>query len=215
MYGTTRHLQGCHIEHCSCAKRIRARGGYINAALLAVIALLIGWQAYERYHEPQEVISTAMTFAALVGGAMNLWQHQVLHGHGKEITRYGRVLKICVAIFLMELGVGIWSGSLSLVSDSWHVFIDGGAALVSIRVASLVEEGGDRDHVTHDSMNAHILGDLLQSVAVVIAGLWIYATGQYVVDTILSAVIAVVLLGWSAKIAHDSRRGSFGEHHHH
>jgi len=40
----------------------------------------------------------------------------------------------------------------------------------------------------------HVVGDALSSIAVVVAALWIMATGQVLADPILSAVIAVVIL---------------------
>ncbi|MGV8088288.1 MAG: cation diffusion facilitator family transporter [Methanomicrobiales archaeon] len=40
----------------------------------------------------------------------------------------------------------------------------------------------------------HVVGDALSSIAVVLAALWIMATGQVLADPILSAVIAVVIL---------------------
>ncbi len=40
----------------------------------------------------------------------------------------------------------------------------------------------------------HVVGDALSSIAVVVAALWIMATGQVLVDPILSAVIGVVIL---------------------
>jgi len=40
----------------------------------------------------------------------------------------------------------------------------------------------------------HVVGDALSSIAVVVAALWIMATGQVLADPILSAVIAMVIL---------------------
>ncbi len=40
----------------------------------------------------------------------------------------------------------------------------------------------------------HVVGDALSSIAVVLAALWIMATGQVIADPILSAVIGVVIL---------------------
>lgn len=215
MYGTARHLRGCHPEHCSCDRIIRARGGYVNAALLALVALFIAWRAWERYLDPQRIEGLAMLAAATVGGAMNYWQHRVLHGEQDEAARYWSVLRIGLAIFVLELGVGLWSGSLALESDAWHVLFDNGAVIVSLVVVSLLPARRDREHVTHEAMSAHILGDLWQSVAVVLAGIWIVLTGQYVIDAVLSGVIAAVLFRWAVAIARESRAGAYAVHDHH
>ncbi len=41
----------------------------------------------------------------------------------------------------------------------------------------------------------HVLGDTLSSVAVIGAAVWIYFTGQVLIDPILSAIIGVIIIG--------------------
>lgn len=48
--------------------------------------------------------------------------------------------------------------------------------------------------ITLRSAWLHVLGDSLSSVAVFIGGVWIHLTGMFFVDTLLSVIIAIVLL---------------------
>nr|WP_319537439.1 cation diffusion facilitator family transporter [uncultured Methanospirillum sp.] len=54
-------------------------------------------------------------------------------------------------------------------------------------------------HGSHDlnmrSAFLHVLGDTLSSVAVIGAAVWIYFTGQVLIDPILSAIIGVIIIG--------------------
>ena len=50
----------------------------------------------------------------------------------------------------------------------------------------------------------HILGDTLSSIAVIFGAFWIIFTKQYLVDSILSIVIALVIILSSAKLLKDS-----------
>lgn len=50
----------------------------------------------------------------------------------------------------------------------------------------------------------HVLGDTLSSGVVIFGGCWILFTGQYFVDSILSIVIALVIILSSAKLLKDS-----------
>jgi cobalt-zinc-cadmium efflux system protein len=54
-------------------------------------------------------------------------------------------------------------------------------------------------HVAHDNLNVrsaflHVLGDMLASVAVIIGGLVMIFTGNYIVDPIISALIGLIIL---------------------
>lgn len=213
MYGTVRHLSGClsvstgNAHDCSCERKIRALGGYTNAILLAVVAVGIVVAAYHRFYNPREVFGEMVIIPAILGGALNWWQHYELeHGHERELIRYWHVLAIGSFTFLMQFSVGMWSGSLSLTSDAWHVLVDNGAAIVSLAVVCLVPERTDKAHLTHGLMSAHVLSDLFQNVAVIATGAWIVYTGEYVVDSITSVAIAVLLFAWAIHFAFRSYR---------
>jgi len=219
MERTRVHLKGCTARYvrdaeCLCEARIRSYGGYTNAFLLAVATTFVALRTYDRYLNPAEVIEDWMIAAAFAGAVLNWIQRESLHGPGEERSRYLRVLMIGIIIFVMEIVVGVVSGSLALEADAWHVLVDNGAVVVSLVVASLLPGRLDRDHVTHKSLDAHILGDFVQSVAVVGAGVWIHYTGDYMVDVIVSGAISFVLFVWALVIARQSYRGTFAVHSH-
>ena len=55
-------------------------------------------------------------------------------------------------------------------------------------------------HVTHQALDWHILSDLIQSLAVILASVLIYITGQTVIDSVLSIIVALVMFRWSIKL---------------
>lgn len=60
-------------------------------------------------------------------------------------------------------------------------------------IAFLVLNGGDREHLNMRGAILHVLGDLLGSVAAIVAALIILATGWYPIDPILSVLVALLL----------------------
>jgi cobalt-zinc-cadmium efflux system protein len=186
------------------------------------------------------------------------------HGHGGGANaRLGWALGLTLAFALVELGGGIWSGSLALMSDAGHMFLDSfalalaffaswiarrpasrrhsyglaraevvaalcnglamlvvivliaveaigrlqspspvaGASvmviafiglIVNVVVATMISRGEQSLNVR--AALVHVLGDLLGSIAALIAGAVIYFTGWLPVDPILSLVIAVLIL---------------------
>ena len=198
------------------------------------------------------------------------------HEHPADGKDYGRALRIGVVVtllvFVIEVAGGLVSGSLSLLSDAGHMFIDASSlllALAAIRAAHslptrrrsyglhraeimaafingllligvsgvILYEAYQRFlspepigsmvmlvvalaglaanmviayylHGSHDlnvrSAFLHVAGDALSSVSVVAAALWIMATGQTLVDPLLSAGIAVVILITAAGVLRES-----------
>lgn len=53
------------------------------------------------------------------------------HHHHNDKDRYLAVLKINFLMFIGELAVGLYSGSLAMLSDSFHLFLDALAPLIS------------------------------------------------------------------------------------
>lgn len=75
----------------------------------------------------------------------------------------------------------------------------------------------EEEHVTHKAMRLHILSDLLQSVAVVFAGVAIYITGKYVIDPAMSILIAVWMVwrAWDLVVHIKNDDGDHSHHHGH
>ena len=164
---------------------------------------------------------------------------------------------------LVELGGGIWSGSLALISDAGHMFTDTGALLLALVANHIGQRPANYDksygyaraevigalvngltmlalvlwifieavqrllqpnavngmgvmviagigllvnlasawHLSHDHENLnsraaflHVLGDLLGSVAAIVAGAVIYFTGWQAIDPLLSMLVCLLIL---------------------
>ena len=195
-----------------------------------------------------------------------------MHNHTAE--KNGKKLLFSMVltglIFFVELGGGLWTGSLALLSDSAHVFMDVfalGLSYLAIRVATLPANDRHtfgyhrmqvlaalangvllliisveilieafnrfknpepivvgpmlviafiglivnvivalvlREH-DHKDLNTraaflHVLGDLLASVGVILAGIAIFYTGQLWIDPLVSIVISVLILVSSGRL---------------
>jgi len=102
-------------------------------------------------------------------------------------------------------GLAIFAVGLWIVYEAFERYNDpspvlGGPMLV-VAVAGLavnigaffVLHGGDREDLNMRGALLHVLGDLLGSVAAMVAAIVIIATGWYPIDPILSAFVAVLL----------------------
>jgi cobalt-zinc-cadmium efflux system protein len=205
--------------------------------------------------------------------------HAAGHGHGHSHARdagqpaFLAALAVTFAYALIELGGGVWSGSLALTSDAGHMFSDAlalglaagaawlarrppglkhsyglaraevigatlngllmlgiivflvveaverlldpkpvmAAAVMVIAAVGLVVNAGvafilSRGHRDLNVRGAlvHVVGDLLSSVAALIAGAVIYATGWITIDPILSLVIAALILATTLRLLRDT-----------
>lgn len=187
-------------------------------------------------------------------------------------------LKIVMVMTLLfafvELGAGMWSGSLALMADFCHMLTDSAALAFALVMAHLSQRPATKDYsfghgradtigafvnalfmlgiiafivyeaiqriitpepikaegmmviavigliinivsikILHgqESLNTksamiHVMGDLLGSVATVIAGIIIYFTGYYVVDPILSLVVSLIILNPTWRLIKNSIR---------
>ncbi|HNO40484.1 MAG TPA: cation diffusion facilitator family transporter, partial [Marmoricola sp.] len=84
--------------------------------------------------------------------------HGAASGHvgGRYRWRLALTFSLVAAFFVIELGVGIWSDSLALISDAGHMAADVvalGAALVATRIATRRDRTGRR---TYGSYRAEV-----------------------------------------------------------
>ncbi|SDK14378.1 cobalt-zinc-cadmium efflux system protein [Methylophilus rhizosphaerae] len=126
---------------------------------------------------------------------------------------------------LSMLGVAIWIIIEAVERLSHPVSVAGGyvgviatlGLLVNIFVARHMHHqhhhhGGDAS-LNHRAAFLHVLGDLLGSVAAVVAGAVIYFTGWMAIDPILSILISVLLLVVTLNLIRDIWRGGTGHTH--
>lgn len=102
-------------------------------------------------------------------------------------------------------GLTVFAIAAWIIYEAWERFgspspVLGGPmliiALIGLAInitAFFVLNGGDRDHLNMRGAILHVLGDLLGSVAAIVAALVILWTGWYPIDPILSVLVALLL----------------------
>jgi cobalt-zinc-cadmium efflux system protein len=82
-----------------------------------------------------------------------------------------------------------------------------GVALAGLAVniiAFWLLQGGDHGNLNVRAAALHVIGDLLGSVAALVAALIILTTGWMPIDPILSVLVALLILGSAGRIVHDA-----------
>jgi cobalt-zinc-cadmium efflux system protein len=69
-----------------------------------------------------------------------------------------------------------------------------GLGLLVNLAAFAILRGGDRENLNMQGATLHVLGDLLGSIAAIVAGLVIVATGWMPIDPLLSLLVALLIL---------------------
>ena len=123
--------------------RFEVIAGLINALTLFAIVAWIGYEAWHRFRQPQEVLAGPMLLVAVGGLLVNILAFWIL-------TR------------------------------------------------------GDTDHVNIKGAALHVLGDLLGSVAAIIAAVVIYFTNWFPIDPILSVLVSLLILRSAWKLLQSS-----------
>ena len=131
---------------------------------------------------------------------------------GKLTYGFGRI-KVLVAY---TNGMAIFAIALWIVYEAWQRFetptpVLGGPMLVVavlglvVNIASFVLlHGGDRDNLNMRGAMVHVMGDLLGSVAAIVAALVILATGWMPIDPILSVLVALLILVTALRLMRDA-----------
>ncbi|MST04263.1 MAG: cation transporter [Candidatus Pacebacteria bacterium] len=84
-----------------------------------------------------------------------------------DFKRYRRILLVTILIFALEIVGGFATGSLSLLSDSFHVLSDVGASVVAIIVAYLAYKRAEhREEIQN-------LGAAIQGLLLIFSAGWI------------------------------------------
>lgn len=129
-----------------------------------------------------------------------------------EVKRLLRVLWITLVIFGLEVTGGLISGSLALLADAGHVFVDKVAIIVAIAAAILVKYGFDQNRV-------HPIGFRINIALLWLVVGWILfeAYGRFkqpenINSGIMTAAAAAGMLG--NLIQHRILEGSPDEHKH-
>jgi cobalt-zinc-cadmium efflux system protein len=92
------------------------------------------------------------------------------------------------------------------ISGGYVMLIAFAGLLVNLIVAKMLHGGDDHDHDKDHNRRAaylHVLGDLLGSVAAIMAGAIIYFTGWQPIDPLLSIFISLLILVVTLKLMKD------------
>lgn len=100
--------------------------------------------------------------------------------HSSHIPSSGRALTISGWLtgiyFVIELGVGLWTGSVAVISDAFHTFSAVGGVLVAIVAARLSRLPAD-DQRSFGWYRAEIIGALVNGAFLLIMALLVIAMG--------------------------------------
>lgn len=97
------------------------------------------------------------------------------HAHGAE-RRLGIALALTVTFLVVEVVVGLWSGSLALLSDAAHMLTDSGALVLALTAQRLASRPRTGRH-TFGLRRAEILAALANGVALGLGAIWVIAEG--------------------------------------
>lgn len=101
--------------------------------------------------------------------------HDHHHGHhapGDTRRALGFALVLNALFLLAELGVGLWTGSLALLSDAAHMMSDVGALFLALAAAQIATRKADAT-MTFGLARAEVLGAFLNGVVLVGACVYI------------------------------------------
>jgi len=97
------------------------------------------------------------------------------HGHGHGLSGDGATRRLSYALvltglfFFVEVGFGIWTHSLSLMSDAGHMLGDSGALVLAVIAQRIAQRPRTRSH-TYGYRRAEILAALVNGVVLLVTG---------------------------------------------
>lgn len=96
------------------------------------------------------------------------------HHHGAHATQRRLLLALVITggFGLIELGGGLWTGSLALISDAGHMFTDAAALLLAV-IANVVGQRPADQRQSYGYARAEVIGALVNSVAMIALVVWI------------------------------------------
>lgn len=104
----------------------------------------------------------------------------VSHGHAGHLPSGGRALTISAWLtglyFIAELIVGLWTGSIAVISDAFHTFSAVGGVLVAIAAARIARRPADMRQ-TFGWYRAEIIGALVNGAFLLIMALVVIVMG--------------------------------------
>lgn len=101
-------------------------------------------------------------------------------GHGGHVPSSGYGMKVAAWLtgiyFVIELGIGLWTGSVAVISDAFHTFSAVGGVLVALVAANLARRPSDEDR-SFGWYRAEIIGALVNGGFLLAMALVVIAIG--------------------------------------
>ena len=133
--------------------------------------------------------------------------------HASGLSHFELAASIINCVLMLGVTIYIVTEAIDRLKNPQHVtgFYVMVLALIGVAVNLIVakmlhhhgEEHGGKDNLNHRAAFLHVLGDLLASVAALIAGAVIYFTGWLAADPILSLLISALILVGTLNLAKD------------
>ena len=102
-------------------------------------------------------------------------------GHTGHMPSGGRAMTISAWLtglyFVVEMGIGLWSGSIAVISDAFHTFSAVGGVLVAIAAARLARRPADENR-SFGWYRAEIIGALVNGAFLLVMALVVIVMGS-------------------------------------
>ncbi|WP_250123070.1 cation diffusion facilitator family transporter [Chroococcidiopsis sp. CCMEE 29] len=137
---------------------------------------------------------------------------QKLHQTNQKTQMLRMALGLLSSFFVIELGVGLWIHSLSLVADAGHMLSDV-AALGLTLIASWMAQGAKRNQLRLGNCRVETLAALINSLSLIILASWVAGeailrlqspTGEIIsLPMLVTAVVGLGVNGFNAFWLHE------------
>ena len=107
--------------------------------------------------------------------------HTPSSGHAGHMPSSGRGMAISAWLtgvyFVIEMGVGLWTGSVAVISDAFHTFSAVGGVLVAIAAARLARRPADENR-SFGWYRAEIIGALVNGAFLLVMAIVVIVMGS-------------------------------------
>ena len=102
-------------------------------------------------------------------------------GHSGHMPSSGRAMTISAWLtglyFIIEMGIGLWTGSIAVISDAFHTFSAVGGVLVAIAAARLARRPADENR-SFGWYRAEVIGALVNGAFLLVMALVVIVMGS-------------------------------------
>lgn len=154
------------------------------------------------------------------------WDHSHNYGvdddHSKNKVK--AVFWLTTIVMILEIVAGMWSGSMALLADGWHMGTHSAALLIALFVYSYSKKHAKNQSFSFGTGKVNYLGGFASAVGLAIVALMmIVESVQRLIEPqniFFNEAIAVAILGLIVNVAsvfllHDDHHHNHEQHHHH